>query len=45
MYTPSYGAALMGLCCSNKYVTDYSAYLVWVVSKNRYGKHGRRKAN
>ncbi len=45
MYVPLYMDALMEQNCFVKYITDYKIYAAWVVSKNRYGKHGRRKAN
>lgn len=45
MYIPSYNSALMGLNRFVKCVTDYRIYAAYIVSRNRYGRHGRRKAN
>lgn len=38
MYISLYGSFI-------KYVSDYRTYVKWIVSKNRYGKHGKRKVN
>ena len=44
-YTPWWATALNELIISEKYITDYRTYAEWIVSKNRYGKHGKRKVN
>lgn len=38
MYIPLYG-------CFVKYVSDYGTYAERIVLRNRYGRHGKRKAN
>lgn len=45
MNVPSYTDALMELNCFVKRITDYKTYAAWIVSKNRYGRHGKRKGN
>lgn len=45
MYIPSYNSALMNLNRFIQCVTDYRIYAGWIVSKNRYGRHGKRKVN
>lgn len=44
-YMYSTTSALSELMISAKYITDYRTYAEWILSKNRYGKHGKRKVN
>ena len=45
MYIPLYNSALMKLNCFVQCVTDYRIYARWIVSRNRYGRHGKIKVN
>lgn len=45
IYIPWWVILLMKLSLSVRYVIDYVTYVEQVTSRNRYGRHGRRKAN